>query len=607
MDSGRGVRTAGFRRGHGSSERRRRWRALVVAGVPLLTIMAFVLPVSPSAAAGAGTTSKGPNTSGPVDKVPVFTPAISLVGTENLSLYGPPPAAAAARAGTGSAGWRTEDNQVVTHRPAASRGGKPTVTPTPVTPTQAAGERGFDGLNGSEQAAANGGLDLEPPDQGLCAGDGYVAEFINNAMTVYQPDGSQASAVIPSYALFLQSSAAFFSDPRCYYDASTGHWFFIEFIVGTVNADGHETSPSVQFVAVSDTKDPLAGYHVWSFDTTDASTAGCPCFGDYDELGADDNGIYITTDEFPIAGSSYNGVVMYALSKELIETYPSTGIPPTVFGYRLTSDPFGQPYIVAPTTTPQGARFASGTEYFVESNGDAQADDHLVVYALRNTADLAAPGPPTLYLTEVKSEEYSFPSDAAQEPGSRPLGHSVQDPEGGIQADFDAEMEPTYLKGQIYGQLDTATTNGTDAVAWFELTPSLSKKTFTVAVAHQGYVGVKGTSLLYPYTALGSDGNGYLVFSLSGKVDYPSAAYIAYGAHGPKGDVMIAAAGAAPEDGFTCYAAFVGPSYGGCRWGDYSMGVASGGRVFLAAEMVPPTSRDTLTNWGTFVWSAPPG
>ena len=68
----------------------------------------------------------------------------------------------------------------------------------------------------------------------------------------------------------------------------------------------------------------------------------------------------------------------------------------------------------------------------------------------------------------------------------------------------------------------------------------------------------------------------------------------------------MATAGAAPEDGFTCYAAFVGPNYGGCRWGDYSMGVVSNGRVFMATEMIPPAYRDTLTNWGTYIWSAPP-
>ncbi len=96
-----------------------------------------------------------------------------------------------------------------------------------------------------------------------------------------------------------------------------------------------------------------------------------------------------------------------------------------------------------------------------------------------------------------------------------------------------------------------------------------------------------------------------MTFSLSGTAYYPSAAYIAFGPNGATGPVRIAQPGAAPEDGFTCYAAFVGPNYGGCRWGDYSAAVAVGRQIYMATEMIPPTSRDQLTNWGTYVWNAP--
>jgi hypothetical protein len=36
------------------------------------------------------------------------------------------------------------------------------------------------------------------------------------------------------------------------------------------------------------------------------------------------------------------------------------------------------------------------------------------------------------------------------------------------------------------------------------------------------------------------------------------------------------------------------------------MGLSSGGTIVMATEMIPPSSRDTLTNWGTYIWSAPP-
>jgi len=569
------------------------------------------------ASAAAGSSGQAGST---VVKAATFSPALTEVGQVNLGVLaraeratqvsshrqGAEISRAAVDASTTR--YRPVDNAVVTYGSRVGAAKNPNPATTPLSTTNVPGEHGFSGMGGIQQAETTGGSDLEPPDQGLCAGGGYVMEFINNALAVYDKSGAQLLAPIGSASVFMQPTTDFFSDPRCYYDAPTKRWFVQEFIVGTVNSSGQLTSPSTQFEAVSNTQDPTGSFTVYSFDTSDTSTAGCPCFGDYDNLGADDNGIYIATDEFGIDSGAYNGVVIYAFSKEQIETAADTGILPTIFAYRLTQDAFGQPYVVAPTSTPPGTDFAPNTEYFVESNSDAPGDDHLMVYALNDTSLLGAPAAPTLYSTEVTTEAYAFPPDAKQKVGPRPLGKAYQDPAGGIQADFNAEMEPTYVGGDIYAELDTATASGSDAIDWFILRPKLAGKKLKLSatVAHQGVVAVKGTSLLYPYTAVDSSGVGYLLFSVSGPSNYPSPAYISYGPTGPIGPVIVATAGAAPEDGFTCYAAFVGPFYGGCRWGDYSMGVVMAGRIFMATEMIPQGFRDTLTNWGTYIWSAPP-
>ena len=541
-----------------------------------------------------------------VVKAPAFTLPLTDVGQVNLTKLAKVSTSQKSSSRASGPGYREVDNSIITHSPK----GKPSSVPNPQTAslstTNVKGEAGFSGMGGVQEAGTKGGVDLEPPDQGLCAGGGYVMEFINNALAIYSASGAQLVAPIGSADAFLQPTSDFFSDPRCYYDASTKHWFFQEFIVGAFNSSGQLITPSTEFEAVSNTADPTTTYTIYSWNTSDVSASGCPCFGDYDELGADDNGIYVTTDEFGIDTPAFNGVIVYAISKEQLEVAAQTGIIPTVFAYRLTKDPFGQPYIVAPTSTPPNAKFAPNTEYFVESNSNAASGNQLVVYALNDTSELASPAPPKLYRTEVTTESYAFPPDATQKPGPRPLGKSYQDPAGGIEADFNAEMEPTYVGGQIYAELDTATKSGSDAVDWFILRPALSGSTLSASVVHEGVVAVADTSLLYPYTAVDSNGVGYLLFSLSGPNNYPSPAYISYGANGPTGPVIVATPGAAPEDGFTCYAAFVGPNYGGCRWGDYSMGVVMGNRAFMAAEMVPQGFRDTLTNWGTYIWSVPP-
>jgi hypothetical protein len=375
---------------------------------------------------------------------------------------------------------------------------------------------------------------------------------------------------------------------------------------GTVNSAGQEVTPSVQFEAVSNTQDPTGSYTIYSWDTTDAGTQHCPCFGDYDNLGADANGIYVATDEFGIV-SGFNGVIIYAISKALLENVAQTGIVPPVFGYRITHDPFGQPEITAPATTPPGGKFAPGTEYFVESNPDQFSDNHVQVYAMNDTSQLNAisSGPPALFRTTVTTQHYSFPPDAPQKPGPIPLGQAFQAPENSLQTDFDAEMEPTFTNGHLYTQLDTGLASGLSGVAWGILTPNLSGTTLTASVAHQGVVAVKNAGLLYPFTAVAANGTGFLLFALSGPQHFPSPAYIRYGTSGPTGSVILATQGAAPEDGFTCYAAFVGPNFGGCRWGDYSAGAVANGRIFMATEMIPQGFRDNLGNFGTFIWSAP--
>lgn len=580
-------------------------RPISKLGASLVAILTgFVLAAVPGVTANAESVVAPQSTNSTV-KVTTFSPKIKVVGTVNLSSLAAAQARAVGDRATPVLKPRPVDPQVANHERARA-GSPPSTKTTPVTAKNVAGESGFLGLTGKDQAMANGGLDLEPPDQGLCAGLGDIGEYINNAFSVYQPDGVQLLAPIGSPSIFLQPKTAFFSDPRCYYDAPTQRWFLQEFIVGTTNAAGREASPSLQFIAVSNTSDPTGEYTIWSIDTTDSASKGCPCFGDYDELGADANGYYITTDEFGISTPAFNGVIIYAISKETLEAFSTSGIAPVVVAYRLTKDYFGQPYIVSPTSTPQGSRFAANTEYFVESNGNRASDDHLAVYALHDTSLLAAPGVPNLYRTEVTSEPYAFPPDAVQKAGPIPLGKSAQDPEGRIEADFDAVMATTYNSGSIYAELDTATKSGSDAAAWFILHPKLSRKSLTATVAAQGYVAVAGASLIYPYIAVNSRGQGYMVFALSGAHYYPSAAYIGFDSTGPYGSVRVAEAGTAPDDGFTCYAAWVGPSYGGCRWGDYSMGVASGGAIILATEVIGPSSRDTLTNWGTYIWSTPP-
>jgi hypothetical protein len=508
-----------------------------------------------------------------------------------------------------------------------------------VSGTNVAGEKGFEGVTSPQSAAVNipnaitpTFSDVEPPDQASCTGPSGTSsapitfDFINDAAAAYSTDGSVVWPVTPAWGMFGVSPSAFLSDPRCYYDAGTGRWFFTMFAVGS-------PAPSTQYIAVSQTSDPLGNYTVFGFDTTDASNplGDCPCFGDFDAIGADANGFYITTNEFsnittaPANAPFYNGTVLYAVSKQSLEAAADGGAIPALARYAITGDPYGisaagppgtsgtaqnnGPYHLSPSLTPPGGSYAPGTEYFAESNSDLFADNHLIVYALTGTGALASGGIPALSATELTSEPYAFPPNAIQKNGPLPLGSTFGYHRSAptLEADFNALQQTTYSAGALYTELDTATVTssdqGHDGVAWFDLAPSVSGSAVSASITKQGYVATTD-SLLYPDLVLDGSGNGYLDFALSGASDYPSAGYVSVTGGQPTGPIHVAAAGSAPEDGFTCYPPFGTPA-SGCRWGDYSDGAIWAGRAYLMTEYIPSSPRDTETNSATFVWSAP--
>jgi len=608
---------------------RRPW-ALVTAVSLASTTLASVAVVSAATAAAAQTGTPAP--------IQYTTSAVTFTSTATVNfsaVAGTTPPSGSSSSPTGS-----PEKKLGRPHPTGNRGTPITAGNNFVVRGNVAGETGFTGVTSPESAAVNippAGItpfsDVAPPDQATCtgpdsSGNPISFDFVNDAAAAYTTSGSVAWPVTPAWAMFGLPDSAFLSDPRCYYDASTQRWFFTMFTVGS-------PAPSDQYIAVSQTSDPLGSYTVFGFDTTDANNplGDCPCFGDFDMIGADANGFYITTNEFsnisnPAGTPFYNGTVLYAVSKQQLEASATAAgtSAPSIHRYQITADPFGYsadatgstpaqnngPYHLSPALTPPGGTYAPGTEYFVESNSNLLSDNHLIVYALNDTSQLNAGAPPTLTATELTTEPYAFPPNAIQKNGPLPLGSTFGYHQSApdLETDFNAAQETTYSAGQLYTELDTATVTSSDSghagVAWFDLAPTApttASPQVTASVANQGYVATSD-SLLYPDMILDGSGNGYLDFSMSGQSDYPSAGYVAVTGGVPGGPIHLAAAGTAPEDDFTCYPPFATPAVG-CRWGDYSGGAVWDGRVYMMAEYIPPTTRDTESNWGTFVWSAP--
>ena len=62
----------------------------------------------------------------------------------------------------------------------------------------------FDGLNHRQQRLANGGnqFSVEPPDQGLCVGNGFVMETVNDVIRVFDTAGNPLTGVVDQNSFY---------------------------------------------------------------------------------------------------------------------------------------------------------------------------------------------------------------------------------------------------------------------------------------------------------------------------------------------------------------------------------------------------------------------
>ena len=144
-------------------------------------------------------------------------------------------------------------------RPAAP---DPTVESAIVSSTVASVGTSFNGLTHRDQRLANGGnqFSLEPPDQGLCVGNGFILETVNDVLRVYNTSGSALTDPI-DLNTFLGYPAQFdrttglqgpfVTDPHCYFDAATNRWFHTVLTIDVDPVTGAFLGPNHIDLAVS--------------------------------------------------------------------------------------------------------------------------------------------------------------------------------------------------------------------------------------------------------------------------------------------------------------------------------------------------------------------
>lgn len=498
----------------------------------------------------------------------------------------------------------------------------PVVKSSDVSQPPANSVTGWNGISHRDQRLANNGnqFSLEPPDQGLCAGNGYVLEAVNLALAVYDTNGGVKKGVTDLNTFFNYPAVIdrtnhiygpFTSDPKCLYDPTTGRWFVSILVLEQNSTTGAFTGVTHNDIAVSKTGDPTGAYYLYKIDTTNGDGTlpghpGCPCLGDQPLIGLNQDAFVMSTNEFSMFGPEFNGAQIYAISKALlVRGKPLSAV---VFDNLPLAE--GTSYSVQPAfivNKQSASQEADGTLYFLSAlDFNATLDNRIALWALTGTNTLGSRSPDlSLDYTILSSQVYGQPPNADQKDGARPLGSALGAPANVLNSNDDRMNQVEFINGKLYAGLNTVVNVGGQdraGLAYFVVEPSMSdKKGLSGKINKQGYLAVAGNNVLFPSLAATNDDVALMTFTLAGQDYFPSAAYARVQ---PQAKVFVAGAGAGPADGFTGYAAYGGT--GVERWGDYSAAVTDGKTIWMAAEYIPGGPRTSLANWGTFVFGVQP-
>jgi hypothetical protein len=206
--------------------------------------------------------------------------------------------------------------------------------------SSAGGATGVKGLNAVDSASlpTNAIGDVEPPDQGLCAGNGDVVETNNiGEILIFNTALGRLSAPIPDDTIMGLTSRGWSSggDPSCEFDSSNGgHWFFTEIVSASPEASGGPfagcfavvANSCYEGIAVSQGSSPFGPYYTYYLNANyNPNEPGYPFeLNDFAKIAVTRDAFLVFYDEFPLNGGGFgggffNGSQEYAFDKNALE------------------------------------------------------------------------------------------------------------------------------------------------------------------------------------------------------------------------------------------------------------------------------------------------
>jgi len=199
---------------------------------------------------------------------------------------------------------------------------------------------------------------VEPPDQGLCAGNGYVMEVENQGeLQVYNSKLAPVSGVVSLDSVMGLTALGWSSggDIMCGYDGGNGgHWFITEIVSASTEASGGPFNgcfagildTCYEGIAVSTTNDPMGSYNVYflNANTVNSDPGQGYLLNDFAKTATTNDAFLIFYDEFnqnpstfpacPAYGClGFNGAQEFAFDKSALELGLSSSSPRFTVAY----------------------------------------------------------------------------------------------------------------------------------------------------------------------------------------------------------------------------------------------------------------------------------
>jgi hypothetical protein len=204
----------------------------------------------------------------------------------------------------------------------------------------AGGSTSVKGINAVDSAThtANIFKDVEPPDQGLCAGNGSVVETNNiGEILIFDKSLNRTSPVISLDTVMGLTKRQWSSggDPSCIWDpANGGHWFFTQIVSKSPNSKGGafagcfaaKANTCLEGISVTKGSSPFGPYNTYFLNANyDPTEPGFPfMLNDFAKIAATRDAFLLFYDEAPLRGNGlgggfFNGAQEFAFNKTALE------------------------------------------------------------------------------------------------------------------------------------------------------------------------------------------------------------------------------------------------------------------------------------------------